>query len=125
MKNYLVKKSYFALTTSLQTNPSNMPAFAFALRDMNILCTQSTKQDLKPSLRSVSAPGSPQTPTLKDECPMERTATALPHFPSVSVSDELKDMWILKRATPIFDENDEEESRLFGITSQGLKNNLL
>ena len=100
----------------------------FALRDMNVLSIQSTKQDLKPILRSVSAPVSPQSPpTLKDERPMERTATVQPQqlFPSLGVSDELKDMWTLRRATPIFDEDDEEESRLFGITYQALKNDFL
>jgi hypothetical protein len=83
----------------------------FALRDMNVLSIQSTKQDLKPILISVSAPASPQSPTLKDKRSMEGTATPQPEqlFPSAGASDELKDMRTLRRATPIFDEDDEED----------------
>ena len=88
-----------------------MTAFTFVLRDTNVLNIQSTKQPLKPILRSVSAPLLPPSPTLKAERPIERTVTAQPQsiFRSVGVSDELEDMWTLKRATPIFDEDDEED----------------
>ncbi|KAI2497166.1 hypothetical protein MHU86_17314 [Fragilaria crotonensis] len=69
---------------------------------------QSSTQPLKPLLRSASAP---LVPSPREVQPHQaQIATGLPRsiFRSNSTSLELEDMWTLKRASPVFDLDDED-----------------
>ncbi|KAI2503707.1 hypothetical protein MHU86_10767 [Fragilaria crotonensis] len=70
---------------------------------------QSSTQPLKPLLRSASAPLVP-SPTREVQPHQAQIATGLPRsiFRSNSTSLELEDMWTLKRASPVFDLDDED-----------------
>ena len=88
-----------------------MTAITLVLRTTNTLNIQTSKQPMKPLLRSVSAPLMP-SPALKTESTQEQVSSIIPQsvFRTEPASHEMEDMWTLKRATPVFDEEDEEES---------------
>jgi hypothetical protein len=60
------------------------------------------------------------SPALKIETTQERVGSTLPQsvFRTEPASHELEDMWTLKRATPIFDEEEEEEESLESPTKR-------
>lgn len=88
-----------------------MTAITLVLRTTNTLNIQTSKQPMKPLLRSVSAPLMP-SPALKTESTQEQVSSIIPQsvFRTEPAAHEMEDMWTLKRATPVFDEEDEEES---------------
>lgn len=98
---------FLQITSSISS--AIMTAITLVLRSSNALNVKSSTQPLKPLLRSASAPLVP-SPTREVQPHQAQIATGLPRsiFRSNSTSLELEDMWTLKRASPVFDLDDED-----------------
>ena len=102
---------FLLITSSIYQRISSavMTAITLVLRSSNALNIKSASQPLKPLQRSVSAQLMP-SPENEAQPHQAQIATGLPRsiFRSSSSSLELEDMWTLKRASPVFDLEDED-----------------
>ena len=96
-----------------------MTAITLVLRTTNALNIQTSKQPMKPLLRSVSAPLMP-SPAIKTESTQGQPVSSMSQFVfrTEPASHELEDMWTLKRATPVFDEEEDEDESLESPTKR-------
>lgn len=87
-----------------------MTAITFVLRASNALNIKPSTQPLKPLPRSASVLSAPTPPKeVRSGQTQVTIGSPLSVFRSNPVSLDLDEMWTLKRASPVFDEEDEEE----------------
>jgi hypothetical protein len=90
-----------------------MTAINRILRDSNALLnvqSSSVSKPSKPLYRSLSAPiVRSATPEFEEDAPIHDSVPAQSQyiFRSTAISEDLDNMWTLKRANPVFDEDDE------------------
>ena len=100
LEYYLINQISFAIMT----------AITLVLRASNALNIKPSMQPLKPLPKPVSSTSILSPPN--DARPVQAQVAAgspLSIFRSRALPLELEDMWTLKRASPIFDEDDEDE----------------
>jgi hypothetical protein len=91
-----------------------MTAINRILRDSNSslnIQTSSINKPSKPLYRSLSAPVvRSATPEVEEDKSIQDSTPAQSQyiFRSAAISEDLNDMWTLKRANPVFDEDDDE-----------------